>query len=175
MRKVYIITLILASFSLTAHAEMFVCFDEDGNYQSKRQGDCMTLGLCSDYNNQGLDEDCIIASKEEYDKASKYTERDGNAVVGSRVKDMEQSEIDAINAAEEAAQVQADIDAWNAKIERVKEDIDDPATEYGLMMEVVTDIIQVEIQAIKDGTPNPKSTKDQLKAVAKQKLDLLKQ
>lgn len=107
MKKYILLFLLIPTL---AHAEMFVCFDDTGNFNRKTAGDCMKLGLCSDYNNQGLDPDCIIATKEEYDKAAKFTEKDGNAVVGSRVKDMEQAEIDAILQAEADAQKAAQIE-----------------------------------------------------------------
>jgi len=89
--------------STTVHAEMFVCFDAQDNFLTKREGDCLTLGICSSYNNTGLNPDCIIATQEEYDIASRFTEFDPNVVTGSRVVAMQQSEIDAINASDALA------------------------------------------------------------------------
>ena len=104
MKKIILVFTFLLITQL-AHAGMFVCFDVDDNYKGKREGDCFTLGICSGYNNTGLNPQCIIATKEEYDLAGKFTER-----VGGTVVPMQQAEIDAILQAEADAQIQAEID-----------------------------------------------------------------
>jgi len=97
MKKYLLLFLLIPTL---AHAEMFVCFDAQDNFMDKRQGDCLMLGICSGYNNTGLNPDCIEATQEEYDIASRFTEFDPNVVTGSRVVAMQQSEIDAINASD---------------------------------------------------------------------------
>lgn len=104
MKKYILLFLLIPTI---AHAEMFVCFDAQQNFMDKRQGDCLTMGLCSDYNNQGLNPNCIIATDEEYNTALRFTEFDPNVVTGSRVVPMQQAEIDAI-LADEALQSKLD-------------------------------------------------------------------
>jgi len=102
MKKILITFLLLLSTN-SVIAEQFICFDAQDNFLHKTSGDCLTLGICSGFNNTGLNPDCIIATQEEYDIASRFTEFDGNVVVGSRVVAMQQSEIDAINASDALA------------------------------------------------------------------------
>ena len=110
--KKYLLLFIL--IPTIANAEMFVCYDQIGTFQSKQQGDCLSMGICSDFNNQGMREGCFEATVSEYNKASRFTVFDGNIVNGDRVIDMKQSDIDAILAAEQAAQEQATKEAQKA-------------------------------------------------------------
>lgn len=108
------------------HAAYFVCqvdaTVDERNHLVKRQGDCLKLGVCSGFNNTGVDENCIIATKAEYDAAGPFKKLDKGVVSGSRVVDMTQAEQDAITQAEadaELAAKQAAVDKLDVSIEDV--------------------------------------------------------
>lgn len=113
MAKVCLISIVLSS--VPANAEMFVCHDEKGVITERHEGDCMALGICSDFNNQGMRQDCFEATAEEYQKASsRFTIYDATILDGSRVVDMKQEDIDAIIVAEKVAQDTATKEAQKA-------------------------------------------------------------
>jgi len=95
MLRLVILVVSLIMVTTNASAARFVCFNPTSkNVKGSAQGDCHELKLCSGYNNTGLNPNCIIATKQEFDKAqSKYTEYDANVVSGSRIVDMSASKI----------------------------------------------------------------------------------
>lgn len=120
----------------TANAEYWVC--QDGDNLKKVQGDCMTLGLCSGFNNQGLNLSCIEATKQEYDDAGLSGKKlDKSVVTGNRIVDMTQAEKDAIAQAEADALAQAEsarllalddsitnVDVTGTKLQKIETAID---------------------------------------------------
>jgi len=107
-----ILLLVFSLICSIANAELFVCQSSSEitqrNHLRKIQGDCMRLGVCSDFDNKGINPNCIIASKEEYDSVMEFKKLDFNVVSGSRVIDMTQAEQDALTQAEADAQALAE-------------------------------------------------------------------
>jgi hypothetical protein len=105
-----IITLILLLVATDVSAEAIIC-QKDGvpderNHLTMRQGDCLSLGICSGFNNTGIDANCIIASDDERTAFDQFTKIDFNVISGSRVISMTQQEQDDITDAEVAAVIQ---------------------------------------------------------------------
>ena len=100
-----LVKIILTIFltSTTCFAESWVCFDSTTKYvQVRMQGDGLSLGITG-LNNSNIIPTCILATTEEYAKASdRFTKYDASVVTGSRIVDMTQAEKDAITT-EEAA------------------------------------------------------------------------
>lgn len=89
------LTILFILLPSIAKAENWVCYDQTTmEITSTAQGDCLTLGLCSGFNNTGLNPSCFEATKEELTKAlGGYVKFDANSKV--RVVDMTQQEKDA--------------------------------------------------------------------------------
>lgn len=90
--------ILIIMFLLTpciASAEYWVCYDNTTMEINKStQGDCLKLGICSGFNNTGVQANCFNAKKVEYDKSKQSNVKyDGNNFV-NRVVDMTTQEID---------------------------------------------------------------------------------
>lgn len=109
--SVFRLLILVASLLITtnAFAVNMVCFEQGTNNTQRRlQGDCYKKGVCQGYNNTNILPNCIIATQEEYNKASdRFTEYDANVVSGSRIVDMSTQKKQAILDAEALAQVNA--------------------------------------------------------------------
>ena len=110
MLRINIIASSLLLICSVASAERIVCFDAVSQRVNKRiDGDCLKLGICTDYNNQGMLANCIFATPEEWAKSSEqYVKFDGAVISGSRIVNLSQAEIDEIVAAEALAVQQAE-------------------------------------------------------------------
>lgn len=101
-----ILTVIFMFISTTASAEYWVCYNQSTKRITKSvQGDCLSLGICSGFNNVGLQTNCFEATISQFNKSkNKFVKFENNDVV-----DMTQSEKDAIILAETNAQEQAKV------------------------------------------------------------------
>ncbi len=107
---IYLIIILLLIFPNLVNAEMFVCHDVNNKITKTVQGDCKTIGICSGFNNTGMDANCFEATKTEFDKAKdQYVKFDPSVVSGSHIVNLTQAEKDALIAAE--AQAIADAEA----------------------------------------------------------------
>lgn len=99
-----ILALLFCLVCTNASAEFIIC-QKPGSTLRTAQGDCLKLGVCSDFNNQGLNPACIIATDQEWlDAKGQFKKLDKTIVTGSRVVDWTQSEIDAYNQAQADAE-----------------------------------------------------------------------
>jgi len=110
LRTNIIVSSLILLIATTAHAERWVCYDGATFSITKRvEGDCLRLGICSGYNNTGIQANCVEATSVEWDKsAQQYVKFDTSVVSGSRVVDLTQAEIDAILAAQAQAAAAAE-------------------------------------------------------------------
>lgn len=140
MKKWFLVLLFLI-IPHVVNAENFVCFDENTmTVTMSVQGDCLKIGLCSDVDNKGIQENCFIATEEEYKKAMEsFVKVDASIVDGSRVVDMSDDEINAIiSAQQQSIEVEQD-----AKLVQIDSDIN--GTDVGQESLTKTD---AEIDAI---------------------------
>ena len=111
MSKIIFFLLLLCS---PVYAEKFICFDATSKaITSVRQGDCKDMGLCSGFNNEGLQLNCIFANDIEWNSIEKYKKIDITSVTGNRVVNFTQAEKDALDAAEAQAIIDAKIARQN--------------------------------------------------------------
>jgi hypothetical protein len=91
-----ILTILFLFFATTAAAENWICYDETTKQVTRKvQGDCLKLGLCSGFNNTGLQDNCFEASLIEWEDSKAGNKKfDGSIISGSRVVPMTQEEID---------------------------------------------------------------------------------
>lgn len=97
MRK-FLITILLLISTKLVFAENWICYDgQTKSITQVVQGDCKRLGLCSGFNNQGLQDNCFEASQDEYEKAGQSQVKiDPSVVSGNKVVDFTKEEKDAI-------------------------------------------------------------------------------
>jgi len=90
----HLVTLVFSLILInSANAENWICYDDQNIITTKVQGDCLKLGLCTGFNNEGLRPDCFEASKNEYEKAaSSQVKVDKGIIVGDRVVDLTEEE-----------------------------------------------------------------------------------
>ena len=110
MRKLIVLlaTLLVPTIS---HAEHWICYESKtvgavtyNDISRYITGDCLTLGLCSGFDNTGLQSQCFEAVNNEFDLVSLANKKvDPLAAAGSRIVDLTQAELDAIAAAEAQA------------------------------------------------------------------------
>lgn len=106
MRHLLILVLSLL-ITTPAFAEMWICYDDTTKKITKRvNGDCKTLGLCSGFNNTGLQANCFEAKVVEWSDSRLANKKIDPSNPTNKVIDLTQVEIDA-----ETTKAQADADA----------------------------------------------------------------
>lgn len=108
MKKIFLF-LILIFLPAIARAELWVCYDASTKEVTQTlSGDCLKLGLCSQYNNEGVRSGCFEATKEEFEKAQdQFVIYDPQVVSGSRIVDMSNEKKNEVIAEENATASQA--------------------------------------------------------------------
>lgn len=116
MKKIILMLCFWCTFLATAYAENWVCFDPQTKTITKTvQGDCKLLGLCSGFNNEGLEQNCFEASKEDFEKSKdSFVKIDPAVVTGDRVIELSPEEKETI-----IAEQQAEIDYANSKRQKL--------------------------------------------------------
>ncbi len=106
MRVILIISVLLV-FPTFASAEKWICYDQSTNEITRKvQGDCLALGICSNFNNTGMKSNCFEVTDGEYTKSfEQFVKVKSDNVVGNRVINKTQAEIDAINLTQQNQQV----------------------------------------------------------------------
>lgn len=170
MKKLLFISLFI--FCSTLHAEDVV------KYNGTEYQGCQTIGDSRVWLNDPND---ISTVKDGYlylpngckslpAIADKYKKVSNGVVV-----EMSQLEKDAVDSAEQQAQLQASKEQFNSLIEQAKVEVDTPKSVSALLNLCISGITTEEIRNIKKGTPKSSQTDSQLKASVKACLESLKQ
>ena len=93
MKKIIFLICIALLLTSKTFAENWVC--QDSGKLVLLQGDCFKMGLCSGFNNTGILPNCIEATESEWLNAKLPNKKlNDSALIGLRIEDMSQAEID---------------------------------------------------------------------------------
>jgi len=177
MKKLGIFLIVLL-ITTPAFAEKWICYDELNFSIVKRvQGDCLNLGVCSGANNTGIASNCFEATAQEYQAGSQFFKKiNTSALIGSRVIDWTQQEIDSYIAAQ-ASSTDASIreesktgfDGFNSQALAYKALVEILIDEINLLRQAITEMT-VETNQLTDRNLPPR-TLAQAKTAIKNKID----